>query len=431
MHPFLRILGIVVVFTVATVGWFVLAGVTESRTNTSRYSLSSQVVSLWGRAQVQAAPTLVLYWQEEVVESKDTVDAHGNVVGRRVERHFESRTQNVDPASTRINVDMHQDERRKGLMWFPLYDVGFDGTWTYTHAQSLARDLQISFPFPDSDAMYDDFHFVVNGTELGAEARPVGGVASTTIHVEPGQSVSFAVKYKSRGADTWSYQPTAGVGQVEDFALAMTTDFKKVDFVVPGRSPSAKQETADGWKLDWEYTRAVAGFGMGMVMPTRVQPGQLATSLAFSAPLSLGLYFLWIYVLGILKGKEAHPINYFFLSGAFFAFNLLFAYTADHLDVEYAFALSAGVSLGLAVSYLRLVLGARFAFLEAGIAQLLYQVGFATAHFFDGFTGLTVTVLGILTLFALMQMTGRMDWSSVLGGKGRGAAKPAPAPIPA
>lgn len=423
MHPFLRIFGIIAVFTTATIGWFVLAGVTESRTNTSRYSLSSQVVSLWGKAQVQAAPTLMLYWQEEVVESKDILDARGAVITTRIERRMENKTQFVDPASTQIDVDLNQDERRKGLMWFPLYDVGFDGTWTYTHAQAVARDLQISFPFPDSEAMYDDFHFVVNGKELGAESRPVAGAATTTIHVEPGQLVSFAVKYKSRGANTWSYQPTAGVGQVENFALNMTTDFKKVDFVVPGRSPSAKEETDDGWKLTWAYTRAVAGFGMGMVMPTRVQPGELATSLAFSAPLSLGLYFLWIYVLGILKGKEAHPINYFFLSGAFFAFNLLFAYTADHLELEWAFALSAAVSLGLAVSYLRLVLGARFAFLEAGVAQLLYQVGFATAHLVDGFTGLTVTVLGILTLFMLMQLTGRMDWSAVLASKARKASE--------
>jgi inner membrane protein involved in colicin E2 resistance len=86
------------------------------------------------------------------------------------------------------------------------------------------------------------------------------------------------------------------------------------------------------------------------------------------------------------------------------------------LPVETAFILSSAVSVGLVVSYLRLVVGSRFALLEAGMAQLLYQVGFSTAHFFDGYTGLSITVLVVLTLFLLMQLTGRLSWSAVFAG---------------
>jgi hypothetical protein len=65
------------------------------------------------------------------------------------------------------------------------------------------------------------------------------------------------------------------------------------------------------------------------------------------------------------------------------------------------------------VSYLRLVGGMRFALLEAGLAQLVFLVLFSYAFFFQGFTGLTVTVGAVLTLFVLMQLTGRVDWSEV------------------
>ena len=78
------------------------------------------------------------------------------------------------------------------------------------------------------------------------------------------------------------------------------------------------------------------------------------------------------------------------------------------------------------MSYLRLAVGPRFAFVEAGLAQLVYLVGFSLAHFWDGFTGLTVTVLGIVTLFALMQLTGRIRWSEVTGASLKASA-PAPA----
>jgi inner membrane protein involved in colicin E2 resistance len=179
-------------------------------------------------------------------------------------------------------------------------------------------------------------------------------------------------------------------------------------------SPSEKAREGDGWRLRWQFERLVTGNGMGMVMPEKVQPGPLAASMSFSAPISLALFMVWIHVLGLLRRIEVHPINHVFLAAAFFAFHLLFGYTVDHLPVEAAFALSATVSVVLVVSYLRLVVGPRFAFVEAGLAQLLYLVGFSLAHFWEGFTGLTVTVLGIVTLFALMQLTGRIKWAEVL-----------------
>jgi hypothetical protein len=69
------------------------------------------------------------------------------------------------------------------------------------------------------------------------------------------------------------------------------------------------------------------------------------------------------------------------------------------------------VSVALVVSYLRLVVGMRFAALEAGTAQLIYLVLFSYALFWKGFTGLTITVIAIITLFVVMQATGRIRWA--------------------
>jgi inner membrane protein involved in colicin E2 resistance len=122
-------------------------------------------------------------------------------------------------------------------------------------------------------------------------------------------------------------------------------------------------------------------------------------------------------VLARLRGLDIHPLNYAFLGGAFFAFHLLFAYSVDHLSVRLAFAIASAVSIFLVASYLRLVVSARFAYVEAAVAQLVYLIGFSLAHFWEGFTGLTVTVLSIVTLFLLMQLTGRIRWSVALSTK--------------
>jgi hypothetical protein len=71
---------------------------------------------------------------------------------------------------------------------------------------------------------------------------------------------------------------------------------------------------------------------------------------------------------------------------------------------------------------LRLVAGLRFAALEAGTAQLIYLVLFSYAFFWKGFTGLAITVIAIITLFVVMQATGRIRWSE------RFAAERAPLP---
>jgi hypothetical protein len=71
------------------------------------------------------------------------------------------------------------------------------------------------------------------------------------------------------------------------------------------------------------------------------------------------------------------------------------------------------------VSYLRLVVGMRFAAVEAGGAQFLYLVLFSYAFFFKGFTGLAITIGSILTLFAVMQMTGRINWREKLATLGK------------
>ena len=63
------------------------------------------------------------------------------------------------------------------------------------------------------------------------------------------------------------------------------------------------------------------------------------------------------------------------------------------------------------------MVGTRFAAREAGLAQFIYLVMFSYAFFFKGFTGLAVTVGSILTLFVVMQITGRVRWAEKFSAK--------------
>jgi len=146
-------------------------------------------------------------------------------------------------------------------------------------------------------------------------------------------------------------------------------------------------------------------------MPEKLQPGPLASRMSFFAPVCLFFFFFLMIIITTMRGVDLHPMNYFFLAAAFFAFHLLMAYLVDHISIHAAFAISAVVSVFLVISYLRLVVGMRFAAVEAGITQVIYLVLFSYAFFFKGFTGLVVTIGSILTLFVVMQITGRIKWA--------------------
>jgi inner membrane protein involved in colicin E2 resistance len=207
----------------------------------------------------------------------------------------------------------------------------------------------------------------------------------------------------------------------------MRTNFARVDFPDNTLSPTDRRRAGGGWELTWAYRSLLSGFRISMAMPEHLQPGPLAGRISYFAPVSLLFFFFLMWTITTLRGIDLHPMNYFFLAAAFFAFHLLLAYTVDHVSIHLAFAICSLVSIALVVSYLRLVVGLRFAAVEAGLAQLVYLVLFSYAFFFEGYTGLAVTIGAILTLFVVMQLTGRIRWDETFadaprplaGGPGR------------
>jgi hypothetical protein len=411
MRIILRFAAVGVIFVAACIAWAILGASTTSRTSEMSSALEERVDELWGGPQTQAPPQLVFEWvtqREEIqqrTEGKRVVDVKTVV--------SVDHQKDVGLEATGIDVTLDSDLRRKGLVWYSLYAADFTADWTYVHEEPVAGTLAMTFAFPNPQGVYDDFTFAVNGTDYARKVTPQNGSFTVRVPVRPGETSIIHAHYTTRGMNEWRYALGNGVGLLRNFRLDMKTDFPDIDYPAQTLSPARRERTADGWSLGWKFEQVVTGHGIGMLTPTRIQPGELAAALSFSAPISLLFFFVVLFVLATLRKIDVHPMNYLMLAAAFFAFHLLFAYSADLLPVEAAFALASVVSVVLVVSYLRLVIGARFAFVEAAAAQLVYLVGFSLAHFWEGYTGLTVTVLAILTLFLVMQLTGRLRWSEV------------------
>jgi inner membrane protein involved in colicin E2 resistance len=199
--------------------------------------------------------------------------------------------------------------------------------------------------------------------------------------------------------------------------LTMRTNFDRIDFPAGAMSPTSRRQLDGGWDLTWRFDSLLTGQQIAMDLPNRLNPGPLAARITFFAPISLLFFLTVMVILGVLGNQNLHPMNYAFLSAAFFAFHLLLSYLVDHLSIHTAFAIASATSVLLVVSCLRVVAGSQFALARAGVAQLIFLVLFSYSFFFEGYTGLTVTIGAIVTLFVLMQVTARVDWGRVFAGQ--------------
>jgi inner membrane protein involved in colicin E2 resistance len=398
-----RIAAIGFIFVCTAIGWAILASTIFYRTYSSDSQLRGKVASSWGAPQEQCPPTATY-----VVGSWRQVPAveNGKEVLRTVDdRHYFALTLQ----KSRVNAGLHADDRRKGLLWYSTYQVQFDAAYEFVNPDDQPRDVTFTLHLPAEQAIYDDMVFTVNGSPLVLENVKTETYGTT--RVQPHQTAAVKIGYRSQGLDSWHYSFGDQVSQIRDFELRLTTNLAGFDFPENTLSPTEERPVKSGWELIWNYKNLVSGYRIGIALPQKLQPGPVAGRISAFAPVSLLFFFFVLFVLTTIRGIDLHPMNYFFLAGAFFSFHLLMAYLVDHISIHAAFAICSAVSVFLLVSYLRLVVGMRFAAVEAGLAQVIYLILFSYAFFFRGFTGLAITIGAILTLFIAMQVTGRVRWA--------------------
>lgn len=383
-----RLAAIGFIFACTACGWWILSATIFARTYKSGSLLRGQVESAWGSQQKQKPPMARV--REKAADGKE-------------------RWRLLPLERTDALVQLDLEHRQKGLLWFSTYRTAFEAEYAFRNDGPDAVTAEFHLELPAAKAVYDDLAVYRNAAPL--VLANIGKTVVAELALGAGETAAVRVTYKSQGLDRWTYEFGEGARQVKSFQCRVKTNFQGVDFPENSLSPTTKRATGGGWELEWRYRNLVSGLPIVIGMPEHTQPGPLAGEISSFAPVSLFFFFFLMVMLTTMKGVELHPVNYFFLACAFFAFHLLLAYLVDHISIHVAFVICSAVSIALVVSYLRLVAGLRFAVVEAGLTQFAYLVLFSYAFFFPGYTGLAVTVGAIVTLFLMMQWTGRVNWA--------------------
>lgn len=405
----LRLLAIAFVWVGCAIAWVILGSTLVSRTNDVNNSLDSEVHALWGPPATQLPPSAVY---TAVETSKEVVTTNTTGFQQTVEKQVNvERALSLD--SSDVVTELELAHRRKGLLWFPTYQVAFEGRYVVANHTGAVREAVVRFPLnlAGGRVSFDGFGVTdAAGTAIPYEIRD--GIASFKTELAAGAQYEFRVGYHSRGTSSWTYALTANNTEVKNFRLRMQTSFPNVDFLPGTTSPTRHTVEAGRWRGEWNFSSLVAGAPIGVEMPKLLNPGPLASKVTFFAPLSLLFFFFVVAILSFVRKREMHPMHYLLLGCAFFAFHLLFAYLVDHVTIATSFAIASLVSVFLVVSYARLFVGWRFALVEMGLSQIVYLVLFSTTFFWEGYTGLSIAIGATLTLFLVMQITGRFDFST-------------------
>jgi hypothetical protein len=379
--------------------WFLLGAALSHRTSVSSATLQAEVSGVWGPPVTQQHPQA---WFE-------TPNAPGGKA-------------QVLPSSSRITVDLASEPKRRGLLWHRTYDVDVKGDYEFTNPTRIPQTFYISFPLPRDTAGLHGFEFRLGENDDPSRTVPgTSGVVTRAILLPASGSVTLHTGYGTRGTDTWRYDFPDN-RRIAGFHLTMHTDFQEIDFPVGTGSPSQRTQDQQGFTLVWDYPDVLAAPSIGMDMPKRLNAGPVASRIAFFAPVSLLFFITIILLIGGMKSIPLHPMHVFFISAGFFAFHLLFAYLVDLLPLIPSFGISAATSVLLVCGYLKAV-GGNGLFKIALPAQAVYLVLFSASFFIDGLTGITLAVLGVITLALLMFLTARIDWRNFFAKK--------PPPIPA
>ena len=386
-----RLFAIFIIVLCTGGAWFILGGALTMRTQTANAQLSKAVAGNWGQPMSQVHPR-AFYISPTAARAK----------------------REIQPETSKIEVDLKSDPKQKGLLWYRTYVVDFAGEYLVKNPTPISQTIYVTFQFPAEDIRFDRFSFRLGETETGKS--PANGEITEAVILESGAEIPVRLTYTAAGMDRWNYS-FGEASRVRGVELVMKTNFEDIDIPAGSESPTSRERNPEGgWSLTWNYTDVIGARAIAMEMPAVTNPGPVAARITFFAPVSLLFFFAVLIIAGSIQGVNLHPMNYFLLAAGCFAFQLLFAYLVDLLPVMVSFAIAAAVSLVLVTGYLIAAAGFRFARIAAA-AQFAYMVLFSYSFFFDGLTGITITVGAIITLAMLMAFTAKTDWAEVMKAK--------------
>jgi len=430
-----KLIAIAIIFLGFSIAWMILGGVNQGRTWEQTQQSLKRVQNAYG-GPLQINPPLIYY---EIIKQKKGQVNGFETVSSYTKKEF------IDPSRTNVDIDLKLERKKIGNLWFPVFIAAYQGEYEY-NIESVPKEFrsQPLFLLPglhSSESVYRSIEMKINDIAVQPLSKLV---ANAPIELRSKMDSTSNVKvnfyYKTTGTDyilyvlagqheplqetvrkddnlRSKYASAGRLTRLDNFNVKLTADFKIYNFPDRTIPPTEREQFGEKNEFIWQFDKTVSGKNIGLIVPKEKNPGEIAARISFFAPISLLFFFVVMMIFGILDKRRLHPMHYFFLAATFLSFHLMFSYSADHISMYSAFGIASIVSCLLTFSYLVRFNEWKYATISMSF-QLLYLIVFSWSFFYKsatglGITGLIVTIVSVITLFILMQLTAKLDWKSV------------------
>ena len=177
--------------------------------------------------------------------------------------------------------------------------------------------------------------------------------------------------------------------------------------------PPPRRPRNNGWTLEWTFNNLVSDFDIGVQMPKQTEPGSARQP---DELLCTSFVAILLHDIGRPGSRKRTGIciQCTISSWAPVSFRSTFYLHIWWIIYYWSYPSSSRRLfrwLSLPPIYIERPAD-RFA-VWVGIAQFVFLVLFSYAFFFEGYTGLVITIGAILTLAIMMQLTAKVDWAEV------------------
>jgi inner membrane protein len=210
-----------------------------------------------------------------------------------------------------------------------------------------------------------------------------------------------------------------------DSAIAMESPWPHPDFT-GGFLPTERTVRPDGFSARWSISalsRAYPALWLGdeldfaklddgAVGVRLVQPGnayQAADRVTKYGVLVIALTFAAIFLVGLWRGGQAHPVQYVLVGAALCLFYLLLLSLAEHIPFGWAYLIAAAVNLTMVALYVGATVGRAAGWTMAGLLALVQGYVYVLLGLED-YALLAGTIGLLVMLIAIMILTRRIDW---------------------
>jgi hypothetical protein len=421
---------VLAIFVVFCIAWLALGLRMELRSKEVLDKNKVQINSNWGGNVVQSTPQVYYLPGVETgtVVAPTTVPQTPEVVTSEGEERPpvpatpESERVYLSLSQEKVSAGITMDYRKRGLLWFNTYVIDFDAIYSFENDTDKAHQVYFNFTLPQGAETFEALLFKVDGV-----TQPITDISKGlqfSKMMEVGESHNIEISYRGRGVDSWVYGLGGLTTQHKDFTLTLNTGFKEVDVLATSVSPNVLETTDKGATLTWKAENLISKDDVGISVPEKTNPFEIAKNLCYFAPLSFLLFLATFLIMIYVRRISLHPMHIVFVGAAYFVFNLLLAYLVKYMNVYLAFGISFVVSALLILIYLgRVTEKWLYTLRDTGLGLLLFLGVFPLA-FFTVHRGLILTIGIVIALAALMMLTAKVKW-----GEGQ-TEKSAPLPPP-